>query len=196
MKSPLSRFLEPFAHLGGDPATEPARLERQALQMRRIENLLSPDVDALVALVMDNPRYRLETQRRKPHPSDAVDLLRGLPPPAMPQQKYFWGLWLEDEMIGHLEVLRRWPRAHYLYVGSLFIAERWQRQGYGHAAIEMLSSRTHGWPGIRRWRLAVVETQSSALAFWKQCGFSPTGQRHCLPDYPTPLLMMEKFISH
>jgi GNAT superfamily N-acetyltransferase len=165
------------------------------LRMRHID-ARSPDVDDLVRLILDNPRYRLETQHRMPVPADAMELLQSLPPKASAAQKYVWGLWLGDHMIGYLEVIRQWPHAHHLYIGSLLIAERSQRQGHGRSALAMLAARTHAWSGIRRWRLAVVESQTGAMSFWRDCGFVATGQQQRSPFYPASLHVMEKLVGH
>jgi len=168
---------------------------KSCLQMRSIDGPCSPDTAQLVSLVLNNPRYRLETQQRSPCRKDATDLLCELPAGATPEQKYVWGLWANEQLIGCLEVLRGWPHAHHLYIGQLLIAEAHQRQGYGIRSLQMLAERSRGWAKIHRWRLAVVESQLAARAFWKRAGFVETGQRTQLPQYRNPLVLMEKPIG-
>lgn len=172
--------------------TEPDQLHATPLQMRRIDGPRSPDATHLVSLVLNNPRYRFETQHRPPCARDATDLLCELPMGATPQQKYVWGLWVDGCLMGCLEVLRGWPHAHHLYIGQLLIAEAYQRRGYGLRTLQMLAERSRGWAKIHRWRLAVVESQLAARAFWKSAGFAETGQRSRLPQYHEPLVLMEK----
>ena len=175
--------------------TEPAQLEQAPLTMRRIVDLESEDFAALVKFVLANPRYLQQTQHRQPTRSDAIDIATDLPPGANPTQKYLWGVWHGGVMIGFVEAIRHWPQAHHLYIGQLMIGERWQRQGHGSTVLNMLAERSRNWSGVRRWRLAVVATQDSALAFWRAMGFVATGQRATSRFYQAELITMEKIVS-
>jgi ribosomal protein S18 acetylase RimI-like enzyme len=175
--------------------TEPAQLGQAPLTMRRIADAQSTDFPALVALIVANPRYRLETQQRRSTRDDALSIVNDLPPHAKAAQKYVWGVWHGKVLIGCLEVVRHWPQAHHLYIGQLTVAERWQRQGHGQAVMAMLAERSRSWPGVRRWRLAVVASQAGAIAFWRRLGFSDTGQRETSPAYRVPLVVMEKVVG-
>ncbi|RQP25070.1 GNAT family N-acetyltransferase [Piscinibacter terrae] len=176
----------------GPMHTEPAQLEHAPLTMRRILEHNSRDFQALVSFILANPQYRLETEQRHPSRDDALKALYELPPRAKAAQKYLWGIWRGDELVGFVEVIRHWPQAHYLYIGQLMIGQRWQRLGHGRTVLRMLAERSGSWSGIRRWRLAVVASQSSALAFWKAMSFTDTGQRENMPGYLVPLVMMER----
>ena len=166
------------------------RRNAYGLTLRRIETVGCAAFEALAALTLRNPQYRLETQHRLPTRMDAVDILQKLPVGVLPQQKYVWGIHLGDTLIGHIEVLRDWPAGH-LFIGSMSIAENRQRQGHGRDALRLLALRTRAWGGIRHWRLSVVETQGGARAFWRAQGFVD-GPFIRLPNYTSPLLTMEK----
>ena len=160
------------------------------LSLQRIDTVDCPAFEALVALTLRNPQYRLETQRRLPTRMDAVEVLQKHPVSAQPGQKYVWGIHSGDTLVGYIEVIRDWPLGQ-LFIGSMAIAENQQRQGHGRKALQLLAARTRAWAGIRRWRLAVVDTQTGAKAFWRSQGFVE-GPLCRLPDYPSPLLVMEK----
>lgn len=181
--------LSPTAHV------EPAHLGQHPLTMRRIDGVSSSDFAALVEFVLANPRYRLQTQFRQPSRNDALDVVHDLPRGAKAEQKYLWGVWDGDTMIGFIEVIRHWPQAHYIYIGQLMIGERWQRQGHGRTVLNMLAERSGSWAGVRRWRLAAVASQTPAIAFWKSAGFVETGQREASPSYRAPLVLMEKVVA-
>lgn len=176
-------------------STEPAQLEQLPLTMRRIDDEDSPDFDALAQFIRNNPTYLRQTQHRKPTYDDAVAVLHELPPGAKPAQKYLWGIWWGDSMVGYLEVIRHWPRHHHLYIGQLMIGERWHRRGYGRAVLAMLADRARAWQGIRRWRLAVVASQTSSIDFWRAMSFVDTGTRESLPGYKAALVVMERTVA-
>ncbi len=171
-----------------------AALDGAAPTLRRIVDCASPDFEALVALVLSNPQYRLQTQQRMPVRNDAVVLLEELPPGAHSNQKYVWGVWHCGTLVGCLEIIRGWPESQVLYIGFLLVSERLRHQGLASAALKMLAVRSRNWRGIRRWQLGVVETQVDAVAFWKHSGFVPTGPKVKLPQYRSPVLVMEKII--
>jgi len=149
----------------------------------------------LVDLLCRNARYWLETQASPMTPAVAAQLLRTLPPPAGQQQKHLWAICRGGQTIGCIDVVRQWPRHHTVTIGLLMIDERWQHQGIGQAALQALALRSHTWPGIRRWRVAVVGTQAGALAFWRRAGFADTGQRHHAPGQRAAQVVMEKIVT-
>jgi RimJ/RimL family protein N-acetyltransferase len=124
-----------------------------------------------------------------------VDLVMSSPTSAHQARKYLWGIFLHGDLIGYLDVVRNWPVGH-VHIGALMVAERLQGQGHGSQALQLLAQRTKGWSGIRRWRLAVLETHTAARAFWAHQGFVATGQRQQRADYSAALLVMEKVIGH
>ena len=192
--------LEPdFANEHGFPdfaaSTSPAPLDGVPWALRRIRAQNDPDFEQLVDFILANPVYRLQVQQRKPDRSDAVSLLAELPAGARANQKYVWGIWYRGKLVGCLEIIRSWPEVDKLYIGFLMIDERWRRHGLASAALKLLAERTRSWAGIRRWRLAVVETQQDAQEFWKQQGFLATGQLEKRPQYRGRLVVMEKPIG-
>lgn len=163
-----------------------------AWSLRRVRGGSGPDFEQLAAFVLANPAYRLQTQGRMAQRRDALDLATELPAGAKPAQKYLWTLWHHDHLVGCLEVLRGWPHAHTVYIGFLMTDERQRQRGHARAALRLLAQRTRAWPGVRRWRLAVVDSQEDALRFWRRAGFAPTGEQQVSDGYRRPLVVMER----
>lgn len=175
-------------------STSPASSEGALLALKRVNSAQA--MVPLVELLLANPTYRLQTEHKVPDGRYAMDLLASLPAGARREQKYVWGIWHRGQLVGCLDVIRSWPEAHVLYIGFLMIDERWRRHGLASAVLKLLSERTGGWHGIRRWRLAVLASQEDALAFWRKMGFALTGQEDDAPQFLARLLVMEKPVGH
>jgi len=175
--------------------TEPAELHGDSVALRRIADLESADFKALSRFLMANPNHWLETQGRLPTQDDAKQVVMDLPQGAKPAQKYVWGVWQGDTMIGMLACLREWPQGQHLYIVHLIIGERWQRHGHGRAVLKLLAERTRSWAKVHRWRLAVLPTEDRAVAFWRAMGFLDTGRRSIVKSYAARLMVMEKAVG-
>ena len=177
------------APLSGEGTVAPGP---DAWSLRRVARAAGPEFEQLVGFMLANPVYRLQTQGRPHQRRDAVDLAQDLPAGASAGQKYLWTLWHHDRLVGCLEVLRGWPQAHVVYIGFLMTDERQRHRGHARAALRLLAQRTRSWPGVRRWRLAVVDSQEDALRFWRRAGFAPTGEQQLRDSYRRPLVVMER----
>ncbi|MFO1329007.1 MAG: GNAT family N-acetyltransferase [Rubrivivax sp.] len=164
----------------------------EAWSLRRVARAEGPEFEQLVTFMVANPAYRLQTQGRVHQRRDAVDLAQDLPAGATPAQKYLWTLWHDERVVGCLEVLRGWPQAHTVYIGFLMTDERQRHRGHARAALRLLAQRSRSWSGVRRWRLAVVDSQEDALRFWRRAGFAPTGEQLVSDSYRRPLVVMER----
>jgi len=169
-----------------------ASLQATPVSLQRIASPSDEDFAALAALLCRNQRYWHETQASPMTPAAAADLLRVLPPGSSPAHKYLWALRQNGRLVGVLDAVSRWPGRDTLTIGLLMIDERHQRCGLGRAALAELARRCRGWAGLRRWRIAVVGSQSGALSFWRDAGFFDTGQRHVATDQRAAQVVMEK----
>jgi GNAT superfamily N-acetyltransferase len=182
-----------------DLPTEPMGLEMpdaatlaSSLTLHRVANPSDPVFGELCRLLCADAAYWQQTRATPMTERTASELLGTLPAGAGPAQKYLWALRLDGRLVGCLDVLRQWPARNTLSIGLLMIHPLLRGQGIGHAALEQLRQRTRAWSGVRRWRVAVVETQAEARRFWRGKAFSDTGQRHPDAAYRAPLVVMER----
>ncbi|MBN9415200.1 hypothetical protein ABS71_16100 [bacterium SCN 62-11] len=101
---------------------------------------------------------------------DVRDFLEGKPPEVA--EKHTWMARLEGQIIGAVDFLRDYPEPGTVYVGLLMVREDRQREGLGARLFEQLEILSQG----ERFRLAVLEHNAPALAFWQRVGFVPTGE--------------------
>jgi GNAT superfamily N-acetyltransferase len=90
------------------------------------------------------------------------------------QDKFVYGIFRNDDMIGCLAVVRGYPAGDIVFLGLLLVAEAHHGHGIGRAAYEQVEALCRSWPGIRRMRLAVVESNAQVIPFWEKMGFRRT----------------------
>jgi GNAT superfamily N-acetyltransferase len=173
-------------------AETPTRSDDAQLIFQRIASPAEPAFAALSRLVCADQAYWTQTRTAPMTEHAAAELLRFLPADAGGEQKYLWALHRGATMVGCLDVLRQWPTRSTLSIGLLMIHPAFRGQGLGQAALTQLRARTRAWSAVRRWRVAVVESQAQARAFWRGKGYAETGQRHPDPMHRAPLVIMER----
>lgn len=101
---------------------------------------------------------------------DIRDLLEEKPPEV--SEKQTWIALLQGETAGVIDFLRDYPRPGTVYVGLLMVREDRQGQGLGAILFRELARLSQG----EHFRLAVLEHNTAALAFWRRIGFVATGE--------------------
>jgi GNAT superfamily N-acetyltransferase len=101
---------------------------------------------------------------------DIRDLLEERPPEV--SEKQTWIALVRGETVGVVDFLRDYPRPGTVYVGLLMVREDRQGQGLGAILFRELARLSQG----EHFRLAVLEHNKPALAFWRRMGFVATGE--------------------
>ena len=160
------------------------------LDLRRMAADSPQDVEQLAGLLARAPAYSLIVEGRLPTPDDACECLTELPPGRTAQDKFFGGLWLDDALVGCLDLVRGYPDADIAYLGLLLFAESHQGRGLGPHALDLAAAMARSW-ACRRLRLAVIETNHRALRFWQRQGFLEL-LRKPMPRYTGDAIVLER----
>jgi RimJ/RimL family protein N-acetyltransferase len=107
---------------------------------------------------------------------DAQSQYSILPDGKTREDKFAFGIFLGNEMVGYAEIIRGYPGPTTAMLGLLLIAEPFQRRGIGCAAYVELEDRIRAWSTCDRVRIGVVETNAAVMPFWQRLGFERTGQ--------------------
>src|SRR5512132_1349054 len=95
--------------------------------------------------------YALRVTGHPPGPADAQSTLMFVPEGSSPDDKAPFGVWLDDELVGLLDLLLRYPDDETVYIGLLLIDRAHQGQGIGAAAVGALEREVAArWPWARR----------------------------------------------
>lgn len=154
------------------------------------------DVLRLQRTLEGAPRYSLAITGRPPHADAAATLLSEIPPGKSQEDKFVFGVYVGDSLVGCADVLRGYPDPGTAFIGLLLICEEWQGRGLGLRACREIESLIAGW-ACEKARLAVVRANAPALGFWHRAGFAETGE--CV-DYSrgtvrSELVLMEKTLE-
>ena len=126
---------------------------RQAVEALRI----SPSQEQFISSVTDSLRIAAE------HP-DAGAL--------------YWAVYSEDTPVGFVmiadEVRGRDYIPHYLW--KLLIDQRYQRQGFGTATLDLIVEYFRGRPGVEVLNTSAGQGDGSPITFYERDGFERTGE--------------------
>jgi RimJ/RimL family protein N-acetyltransferase len=134
------------------------------------------EMAALQCVLEAAPAYFETVIGGPPGGAEAQSTFTALPPGKDYHDKFVWGLYSGDAMIGCADVIRGYPLRQSAIIGLLLLAEDWQRRGLGRAFAALVEQRIASWPEIERFRVGVVASNASALVFWRKLGYRETGE--------------------
>jgi uncharacterized protein len=146
-----------------------------ALSIRELKGEL-PEMATLQNLFEQAPDYFTRITGYPSGPADAQSTYSILPDGKDYVDKFVFGLFKDDEMVGCADVIRRFPRDNYAFVSLLLIAEPLQKKGMGKQSYSLIEQRIRAWEGVDTIRIAVLGTNEIVLPFWQKMGFRLTGE--------------------
>lgn len=99
----------------------------------------------------------------------------------------------EGQVVGLVSVLRQHPGDGYPWIGLLIVHGDQRRKGHGRLLANLVEERlrAEGRSGVR---LAVLENNPTALAFWGSLGWQELDRRPD-PQYGRPCIIMHKQLT-
>jgi predicted acetyltransferase len=161
----VQRYRIPIAARSTHLQTRLRLLTGEPGEMAELQRVLE-DAAAYTELVTGAP----------PGPADAQSMYTVLPPGKSYDDKFVFGIYREDRMVGCADLIRSHPDSRTAHLGLLLIAEGFQRQGVGRAAYRALEDYVRAWGTCDRMRLGVVRANDRVLPFWSDQGFVPSGE--------------------
>jgi RimJ/RimL family protein N-acetyltransferase len=151
------------------------------------------EMAALQGVLEDTPSYYQAVSGVPPGAAEAQSTMTALPPDKTYADKFVWGLYAGESMIGCADVIRGYPVREKAVIGLLLLAQPWQRRGLGRAFAALVEQAIGGWPEIERLRLGVAASNPGAQAFWRKLGYRETGEVKPPPaGFVAALRVMEK----
>jgi RimJ/RimL family protein N-acetyltransferase len=141
-----------------------------------LRELGTGDEAVLQALLESDPDYTVRVTGYPPGPSDALSLLMVRPESVPESDKVVLGIFDDAELVAVVDLLHGYPEPSFVFIGLLLVHGSRQGSGVGAAAMAAVERYAGQWPEVRRFRLAVVDTNAAVLGFWRRMGFEPTGE--------------------
>jgi len=148
---------------------------------------------ALQCVLESAPGYFETVCAAPPGTAEAQSTFTALPEGKTYDDKFVWGLYSGEAMIGCADVIRGYPSRERAVIGLLLLSEGWQHRGLGRAFATLLERRIASWPEIERLRIGVVASNDGALVFWRKLGYRETGEiRPRQPGFVREVIVLEK----
>jgi RimJ/RimL family protein N-acetyltransferase len=155
------------------------------------------EVRHLQAALDGAPTYSMRVSGALPDPYLARDMFTWLPEGAALSDKFIFGIYRGDELIGCADVIRAFPKPATVLVGLFLLSEPNQREGLGRQAFSLLEDIVREWGTCARIRLGVLRCNEEVLPFWRKLGFEATGELkpYLHPPVQTEIIVLEKPLS-
>jgi len=138
------------------------------LQQLRVNN--EDDIAVLQSLLDAAPAYSLIVEGELPSPSAAKEMFEALPPGKTAADKFVFEIRSQAGPIGCVDFIRGYPEEHVAFIGLILLIESAQGRSYGPQALCLLETLAKSWD-CTTIRIAVIDTNVRALAFWHREGF-------------------------
>lgn len=165
------------------------------IEIIRIQNAIESQIAELTNVILSAPRFSLLCEGRLPDAGDVPEMLEALPPKVSHKSKYFYGIHLNGNLIGCIDVIRGWPENDTAHIGLLLLVEQYQGKGIGRMAFNALCRVISSWPEVEKFRIGVIATNTPAFPFWKALGFSETGEITTNPMFIDDVIIFERSVD-
>ena len=93
-------------------------------------------------------------------------------------QALYWAIYAEETPVGFVMIADEVASPDYTphYLWKLLIDERYQRQGFGTATLDLIVEYFRGRPGVEVLSTRAGQGDGSPIAFYERYGFEPTGE--------------------
>jgi len=142
------------------------------------------------------PTYCINVSGKPASPEDAKEIFSSIAPGKEYDDKFVFGIYLNNHLIGCIDLCREYPEETTVTIGLLLLSEKNQRKGLGTRAHKKLEEIIKGWKNFERIRIGVLIPNQEALPFWKKMGYkekSISSYKH--GDIETEVITLEKLVN-
>jgi diamine N-acetyltransferase len=96
----------------------------------------------------------------------------------------YWVVYAEDTPVGFVMIADEVGGPEYIphYLWKLLTDERYQRQGFGTATLDLIVEYFRGRPGVEALTTSADKGDGSPITFYERYGFEQTGEVHSDDD--------------
>ncbi len=169
-------------------------MKNENLELKILEGRKG-EIAAVQRVLAESPNYYTNTSGGSPSPEDGEELFDAIAPGKEFQDKFVFGIYLNNYMIGCIDLCRAFPDKSTVMLGLFLLSEKHQRKGLGTKAYKKLEEVIKGWGNFEKVRIGVLVSNQEVLPFWKKMGYSEKGRKpYKHGDIETEVITLEKII--
>jgi RimJ/RimL family protein N-acetyltransferase len=134
------------------------------------------EMEALQEVLEDSSDFLYRITGHPPGQADAQSTYSILPEGKSYDDKFVYGIYQGDQMVGCADVIRGYPKEDTTLLAVLLVRESYQGKGIGTVAYGLLEDAIKSWEGVRFIQVQMVRTNEQALPFLRRLGFRETGE--------------------
>jgi GNAT superfamily N-acetyltransferase len=135
-----------------------------------LERLDLADTPALQDLLERCADFSWLVEGQPPSPQAAQETQADLPPGKGLEDKFIYGIYWENTLVGVLDAVRGYPQEGVWWIGLLLLDPAQRGRGTGEQALHIFESWADR-QGAQTLMLGVVEENQRGLQFWRRMGF-------------------------
>ncbi|MBN1695362.1 GNAT family N-acetyltransferase [candidate division WOR-3 bacterium] len=170
-------------------------MKKEKLELKILEGR-EGEISEVQRVLEESPNYFINVSGDFPSSEDGKELFSAIAPGKEFQDKFVFGIYLNNYMIGCIDLCRGFPNASTVTLGLLLLSENHQRKGLGARAYKKLEETVKGWKNIKKIRIGVLVSNIEVLPFWKKMGYSEKGRKpYKHGDTETEVITLDKSID-
>ena len=169
-------------------------MENETIELKILEGR-EGEVAEVQRVLEESPNYYINISGGFPSSEDGEELFAAIAPGKEFQDKFVFGIYLNNYMIGCIDLCRGFPNASTVTLGLLLLSENHQRKGLGTQAHNKLEKTIRTWKNIEKIRIGVLVSNIEVLPFWKKMGYTEVSRKpYKHGDIETEIITLEKSI--
>ncbi len=153
------------------------------------------DIAQVQRVLEEAPNYCINVSGKPASPEDGKELFTSIAPGKDYKDKFVFGIYLNDDMIGCIALLRGFPDKSTVMLGLLLLSEKHQRKGSGMQVHNKLEEIIKDWGNFEKIRIGVLVSNQEVLPFWDKMGYTEVSRKpYKHGDIETELITLEKSI--
>jgi RimJ/RimL family protein N-acetyltransferase len=170
-------------------------MKNEKLKLKILEGRKG-EIAAVQRVLEEAPNYYINTSGGSPSPEDGEELFAAIAPGKEFQDKFVFGIYLNNYIIGCIDLCRGFPDESTVMLGLFLLSEKYQRKGLGTKAHKKLEEIIKSWGNFEKIRIGVLVPNQKVLPFWNKMGYAEVKRgtyKHA--DIETEVITLDKTIS-
>ncbi len=170
-------------------------MKEEKLELKILEGR-EGEIAEVQRVLEEAPTYCINVSGKPASPGNGRELFAAIAPGKEFQDNFVFGIYLNNHMIGCIDLCRGFPNASTVTLGLLLLSENYQRKGLGTKVYNKLEEIVKNWKNIKKIIIGVLVSNEEVLPFWKKLGYKEVRRKpYTHGDIETEIITLEKPIN-